>query len=115
MQIEAIRDDPEAAETIAALEKARAHVEEQLKEYEAKEAGFWNIAKMAGMVKVYDTYSRSFLMLLRYRDCFSSIQTNFAKSIYRQIFACLSGGRNSECGIAGIMVSAKSAIGPYID
>jgi hypothetical protein len=59
MQIEAIRDDPEAAETIAALEKARAHVEEQLKEYEAKEAGFWNIAKMAGMVKVYDTYYRA--------------------------------------------------------
>ncbi|MFI4998722.1 MAG: DUF5677 domain-containing protein [Reyranellales bacterium] len=58
MHIEAMRNDPEAAATIVALEKARAYVEEQLKEYEAKEAGFWNIAKMAGMTKVYDTYYR---------------------------------------------------------
>jgi hypothetical protein len=59
MHIEAIRDEPEAAETIAALEKARAHVEKLLKDYEAKEAGFRNIAKMAGMVRAYDSYYRA--------------------------------------------------------
>jgi Family of unknown function (DUF5677) len=59
MHIEAIKDDPEAGPSIAALEKARAHVEEMLKEYEAKKASFRNIADMAGMMKVYDSYYRA--------------------------------------------------------
>ena len=58
MHIEAMRGDPAAAANIVALEKARAFVAEQLKAYEAKEAGFFNIAKMAGMAQVYDTYYR---------------------------------------------------------
>lgn len=59
MHIEAIKDDPEAGETIAALKVARAQVVDSLKEYNAKEAGFYNIAKLAGMVPVYNSYYRS--------------------------------------------------------
>lgn len=58
-QIKRLREsDPPETQIVASLEAALTKVMDDMKNLEMKEAGFWNVAQMAGMLDAYDAYYR---------------------------------------------------------